>query len=79
MKKLVRWSRKAAVVAGAVAAPLAAKAQLAANSGTNAVDTLNGNIQYAGNVLQPIMVAIIVVMGAIGIYYRFIRKAKVGT
>jgi len=66
-------------VVAALFAAVAARAQLGVGSGTNAVDSLGGNVQYAGNVLQPIMLAIILVMGAIGIYYRFFRKAKVGT
>lgn len=72
--------RKLALVGGSLlAAAVPAMADLTIGSGTNAVDSLNGNIQYAGNVLQPVMIAIVVVMGAIGVYYRFIRKAKVGT
>lgn len=68
-----------AAVALLALATLPAMAQLDATSGTNAVTSLNANIQNAGNVLQPVMLAVIVVMGCIGVYYRFVRKAKIGT
>jgi len=58
---------------------LSVSAQLDAASGTNAVTSLSGNLQNAGSVLQPIMIAVILIMGAIGVYYRFARKAKIGT
>lgn len=46
-------------------------------SGTNAVNTLGANVQYGGSVMQPIMLGLIGLFGAVGLYYRFAGKARV--
>jgi len=68
-----------ALIAAMVLVVMNAGAQLSESSGTNAVTSLAGNVQNAGNVLLPIALGVILVMSAIGVYYRFTRKAKIGT
>lgn len=56
-----------------------ASAQFDGTSGTNAVTALANNVQNAGNVFQPIVIGVIMIMTVIGVFYRFTRKAKIGT
>jgi len=75
MKRFLRFLF--VIVALFASAP--AWAVLDESSGTNAVNSLSGNVQYAGNTMLPITIAVILICGAIGVYYRLARKAKIGT
>lgn len=68
-----------ALLLALAAGSLPAWAVLDETSGTNAVTSLAGNVQNAGNTMLPIMLAIILIMSVIGVYYRFAGKAKVRT
>lgn len=54
-------------------------AQLDATDGTNVVSQVASALTTSGGLLKPIMIAVITICGCIGLYYRLVRKAKVGT
>jgi len=81
MMKKVRWIRLALASMFAIAMSLVqgVHTQLTYSSGTNAVNTIADTIDTTATVMLPVVVGLILLMTAIGVYYRFARKAKIGT